>query len=70
MYEILGFENTHNSKPSYVWMGKSDIKSRYQTRAKNLNNKGLIGTEADIMHNLGYYRIYDCGNKVWVWNNN
>ena len=70
LYETLGFENTHNSKPSYVWMGKSDIKSRYQTRAKNLNNKGLVGTEADIMHNLGYYRIYDCGNKVWVWNNN
>lgn len=69
LYKILGFNNTHNLNPNYVWMGKNDIKTQYQVIVKNLNNNGLLRSEVEIMHNLGYYRIYDCGIKVWIWNN-
>lgn len=24
-------------------------------------------TEVQIMHNLGYLKIYDCRNKIWIW---
>lgn len=68
LYETLGFKNVRMSKPSYVWFGK-DIKSRYQTRTKLLLEKGYKGTEISIMHELGYSRIFNCGNKVWIWNN-
>ena len=67
LYETLGFEHTHNSKPSYVWIGNNDIKTRYQTRAKRLKEMGYEGTEISIMHSLGYSQLFDCGNKVWVW---
>lgn len=71
LYQMLGFNCEAISKPSYVWYKSNDIKTRYQTRVKDLKRKGFIGnTEVDIMHNLGYSRIYDCGNKVWTWKNN
>lgn len=68
LYEMLGFNCESISKPSYVWYKSGDIKTRYQTRAKDLKKKGFEGnTEVEIMHNLGYARIFDCGNKVWIW---
>lgn len=70
LYETLGFQNTHLSKPGYVWIKSGSMKSRYQTRTKNLLKKGFEGSESEIMHNMGYSKLYDCGNKVWVWKNN
>ena len=59
LYETLGFKLDHISKPNYVWW-KSDVdyKTRYQTQLKD---------EVKTMHQNGYYRIYDCGNKVWIY---
>jgi hypothetical protein len=38
-----------------------------QYQKHKLLEKGYTGkSETDIMHSLGYYRIFDCGNKVWV----
>lgn len=71
LYETLGFIFSHTSKPSYVWNKNRKILSRYQTRIKELKQKGFYGeNEIEIMHNLGYVRIFDCGNKVWIWHNN
>ena len=71
LYNMLGFKLNKISEPNYVWCkGLNDIKSRYQCQKYKLLKEGYEGnTEVDIMHDLGYYRIYDCGNKVWVWNN-
>ena len=71
LYETLGFAENAISTPDYIWYKSSKILTRYQCQKHKLVNQGYKGnSEADIMHNLGYYRIYDCGNKVWVWNNN
>ena len=70
LYGMLGFKLHNISKPNYVWCKDLDVLSRYQCQKHKLLEQGYIGdSEVDIMHNRGYHRIYDCGNKVWVWNN-
>lgn len=62
----------HISAPGYVWVDTSTntILSRYQTQKSKLIKSG-IGTEEqtedEIMSNIGYLKVYDCGNKVFVW---
>ena len=35
------------------------------------NNLGTDDeSESDIMHRLGYFKIYNCGNLKLIWNNN
>ena len=59
LYESLGFYLDHISDPNYIWWkNNKEYKSRYQCQMKN---------EIQIMHENGYLRIYDCGNKVWIY---
>ena len=59
IYKALGFELKDISRPGYVWWLKdADYKTRYQTMMKN---------ESQIMTEQGYTKIYDCGNKVWIY---
>lgn len=62
LYDILGFEFDHVSAPNYVWYRSSSDKilTRYQTQMKN---------ERETMESQGYRRIYDSGNKIWVYKN-
>lgn len=69
LYETLGFKLKEISEPNYVWW-KTNLKplSRYQCQKHKLLQQGYIGnSETDIMHNRKYFKIYDCGNKVWEW---
>ena len=69
LYETLGFELDSISEPNYVWCKGYDVLSRYQCQKHKLLEQGYEGiSESEIMYNRGYYRIYDCGNKVWIWN--
>lgn len=57
LYQILGFEFISRSEPSYVWTNrKGETFSRYQCQMKN---------EIQEMTERGYYRVFDCGNKLW-----
>ena len=68
LYELLGFKLKEIAKPNYVWSNGHKILSRYQCQKHKLLEQGFKGnTESEIMHDKGYYKIYDCGNKVWVW---
>lgn len=60
VYEFLGFTLSHISSPNYIWTNFSDTFTRYQTQMKN---------EKQIMTERGFYQIFDCGNKVWIWKN-
>ena len=62
LYQKLGFELLQISEPDYVWVNShtGEVLSRYQTRGKN---------EKQIMTDRGFYRIYGCGNKVWIYKN-
>ena len=68
LYHTLGMTLAEISKPNYVWCNNNSVLTRYQCQKHKLLEQGYKGiSEVDIMHNRGYYRIYDCGNKVWVW---
>lgn len=67
-----GFKVIKITQPNYVWIGRhnTDIKTRYQTTKENLIKQGLgddTQTEDEIMHELGYFKIYDCGNLKMVY---
>ena len=74
VYKKLGFKLDGITDPEYIWYNpNTKVKaSRYATQKNRLVKLGL-GTEAesemDIMHNLGYFRIYDCGNLRFIWRN-
>lgn len=58
LYEKLGFRLLRISPPNYVWCNGKEVLPRYRTQMKN---------EAQIMKGQNYWRVYDCGNKVWVY---
>ena len=59
IYETLNFKFLNDSDPNYIWWkSDDDYKTRYQCQMKN---------EKEIMLSKGYARVYDCGNKVWIY---
>lgn len=76
IYEILNFKHTHDADPRYYYMHKNNYLKRYhrsnftKDRIKKLYpDVDIINDEWNIMKSLGYDRIWDCGNKVYVWTN-
>ena len=58
IYKTLNFEFVNDADPNYIWWkADDDYKTRYQCQMVN---------ERIIMESNGYIKIYDCGNKVWV----
>lgn len=72
VYRKLGFNRCGITRPSYVWYNPNTktTLSRYQTIKSKLVERGL-GTddmsEIEIMHSMGFVRIFDCGNIKFVW---
>lgn len=69
LYDILGFDFVSNTKPNY-WYVKNNIRHhRYQFTKHKLVNMGhdKNKSEKEIMKELGYGRIWDCGHAKWVW---
>ena len=74
-YERLGFKLKSLGEKSldYQWYDKTDCLSRYSCMTSKLLQKypqykemNIIGSkEKFIMEDLGYYRIYRCGNSIW-----
>jgi hypothetical protein len=74
LYELLGFEYSHDTNPNYYYIHKNDnymvLHSRYKFQKHKLNKLQFFDnnlTEFENMCNNGYRRIYDCGNLVYVW---
>src|SRR6266403_127157 len=67
MYEMLGFEYKHLSKPNYFWVVDKKREHRWKFRKDNLIKEGFDPnkTEVEIMHERGYYRIFGCGQVRW-----
>lgn len=73
VYKRLKFNNIGETKPGYVWSRDGIVLSRYKTMKKNLINKGLgteEQTEDSIMKSMNYNKIYNSGNKIFIWNKN
>jgi hypothetical protein len=71
MYEKLGFKKMWDSKPNY-WYVIDDIRHhRFNFRKSILVKEGFdkLKSEKEIMFNRKIYRIFDCGNVRWEYNN-
>lgn len=70
IYKFLGFTELKDSKPNYLWCKNNQILTRYQTQkhklSKLLKNFDSNLTEKENMQLNGFYRINDCGNKVFI----
>lgn len=75
VYEMLGFSHSHNSVASY-WYFNTQFdrlyhRSHFQkhTLANKLATFDPALTEWENMAANNWNRIWDCGNSVWMWNN-
>lgn len=55
---------------NYWWVVKGIRKHRFTYNKKKLVTKGHdpLKTEVEIMHELGNYRIWGCGQDKWIFN--
>ena len=69
MYRMLGFEKVSLSKPNYFWVVNSIKRHRYNFSKKKLVDKGydINKSEVEIMTELGYFRVFSCGQEKWIW---
>jgi hypothetical protein len=70
LYEKIGFDFIHNSQPNYYYVIGDERKHRFGFRKDILVSKyGCLPTDTE--HNFclskGWYRIYDCGSKLYEW---
>ena len=68
LYQKLGFDYKHTSRPGYWYLISGKKEHRYNWRKSKLVEMGADPnkTEEEIMMEWGYYRIYNAGNKKWV----
>ena len=73
LYEALGFEMSHESKPNYWYINCGQLESRIKYQKHKL--KDILDvfnpdkTESENMYENGYRKIYDCGNQVYILRN-
>ena len=67
LYEKLGFEFIHDSKPSYFYIINKNREYRFKYRKDILVKEGYDSNKSEhqIMLDRKIYRIYDCGNKKY-----
>ncbi len=68
LYKNLGFSYIHESKPGYWYLINGIRQHRFNWRKQKLVSMGydVNKSEREIMLELGFYRIYNAGNKKWI----
>jgi len=71
LYIKLGFEYVSTSRPNYWYVVDGVRRHRFNFRKDKLIAEGYDSnmTEHDIMISRNIYRVYDCGNYKFEWNN-
>jgi very-short-patch-repair endonuclease len=71
LYDNLGFTFVGNTKPNYFYLinKKRENRFKYQKHKLVLDGFDVNESEHTIMLGRGIYRIYDCGNKKYIYNN-
>lgn len=70
LYDVLGFDFIHNSKPNYYYVIGAARKNRFNFRKSVLVKKYNCPSdisEREFCKQQKWYRIYDCGTKVYKW---
>jgi hypothetical protein len=68
LYRNLGFNYIHESEPGYWYVINGIREHRFNWRKQKLVEMGYDKekTENEIMLELGFWRIYNAGNKKWI----
>ena len=68
LYNKLGFEYLHETKPNYFYVKNLKREHRFKYRKDQLLKEGFDSkkSEHEIMLERKIYRIYDCGHKKFV----
>lgn len=68
LYEKLGFIKVSQTNPNYFWCKGLQREHRYNHTKHKLVERGYDPnkTEIQIMHDLGYFRVFDCGNLKYL----
>jgi len=69
LYDVLKFKRNHQTVPNYYWVIDGIKTHRFNWRKDKLVKMGYSSdkTEIEIMNEIGYYRIFDCGSCRWDW---
>ena len=77
LYSVLGFTFSHNSSPNYWYFKNTGTDFNCKLYHRSSFQKHLLKdklnyfdpnlTEWENMESNNYLRIYDCGNKVYLW---
>ena len=69
VYEKLGFSYKHNSQPNYFYIVGDKRVNRFSFRKNILVKKygcPIETTEREFCLSQKWYRIYDCGTKIYT----
>lgn len=71
VYRKILFEKFKATDPGYYWVIEGERQNRLNWTKRKLValGKDPQKTEVEIMQEMGYYRIWDCGNYKFVWRN-
>jgi hypothetical protein len=69
LYKTLNFKYTSRSSINYWWIVDGIRRHRFGYNKKKLVKMGYdpLKTEVEIMHELGNFRIFGCGQDKWIW---
>jgi hypothetical protein len=69
VYSKMGFIIDGNSRPDYFWCKNGIRYHRFNFRKDKLVSQGedINKTEKDIMYEKGYFRLFGCGSKKWIY---
>jgi hypothetical protein len=69
VYEKMGFEFIKHSGVNYWWVVNGVRRHRFSFTKSKLVKKGYDKalTEVEIMHSIGCFRIWGCGQDRWVY---
>lgn len=69
LYKKLGFKFIHHTGVNYWWVVGGIRYHRFTYNKKKLVKNGFdpLKTEVEIMHEIGNYRVFGCGQDKWVW---
>jgi hypothetical protein len=68
LYEKIGFSLLGETDVNYYWCKNGVKYHRYNFRKDKLVKMGYDKnkTEVEIMNENGYFRLFDCGSKKWI----
>lgn len=65
----MGFVISGDIKPNYFWCKNGIRNHRFNFRKDKLVSQGADKnkTEKEIMYERGYFRLFGCGSKKWIY---